>query len=97
VVAIDDRLTITRNDQLMSAPVDDDLVFLNPATNSYVALDAIGRRIWDLLQQPSTLGDLISTVTATFDGDRGTIAEEVRAFVRELETEGMVRVETPAA
>jgi hypothetical protein len=97
VDTIDDRLTITRNDQLMSAPVDDDLVFLNPATNSYVALDVIGHRIWELLERPSTLGNLISTVTATFDGNRATIAEEVRAFVRELEIEGMVRVETAAA
>ena len=43
---------VTRTEGLMSTPVDDEIVFLNPGTDSYVALDWIGRRIWEMLESP---------------------------------------------
>lgn len=83
---------ITRNDALMSAPVDDDIVFLNPASDSYVALDAVGRRIWDLLASPMTFAALVDRILAEFNGERDEIAADVAAFLAELAEEGMVRV-----
>jgi len=83
---------LTRNDELMSAPVDREIVFLNQSTDSYVALDEVGRRIWDLLEQPRALTDLIDLLCAEFAGSRETITTDVVAFLRELEDEGIVTV-----
>lgn len=90
---MNDASLVMRNDSLMSAPVDDDIVFLNPASDSYVALDAMGRRIWELLAQPMSVAALVDTLSAQFEGDRADIHGDVIAFLEELVNEGLVRVE----
>ncbi len=89
---MDETMILQRNNELMAAPVDDDIVFLNPATNNYVALDAIGRRIWSLLERPQTIGELTTAVQREFSGDPETISDDIRDFVDELASEGMIRV-----
>ncbi len=88
---------LTRNDELMSAPVDREIVFLNQSTDSYVALDEVGRRIWDLLEQPRALGEVIDLLCAEFDGSRETITADVVSFLGELEGEGIVKVDDGGA
>ena len=65
---IDPDAIVTRNDEMMSAPVDREIVFLDQSTDSYVALDEVGRRIWDLLERPRRLGELVDLLCAEFDG-----------------------------
>lgn len=83
---------IVRNDDLPSAPVDREIVFLNAGLERYVALDDVGRRIWDKLAVPITIGTLVDELEREFTAPRGAIARDVLAFISELESEGMVRV-----
>jgi hypothetical protein len=87
---IEAGVVVTRTEGLMSAPVDDDVVFLNPSTDSYIALDRIGRRIWDLLESPRRFEDLVAALAAEFDADVSVVGVDVTAFLDELEREGMV-------
>jgi hypothetical protein len=88
---------IVRNDELPSAPVDREIVFLNARLERYVALDDVGRRIWDKLAAPITVGALVDELEREFTAPPGAIARDVLAFVSELEREGMVRVVDDAA
>ena len=89
---------VTRTEGLMSTPVDDEIVFLNPGTDSYVALDRIGRRIWELLASPQRVADLADALAAEFDADVSIVGPDVAAFLDELKREGMVHaVNSPAA
>jgi hypothetical protein len=83
---------VARSEDLPCAPVDRDIVFLNRATDSYVALDEIGRRIWELLERPREIADLVAELSGEFDGSRELIAADVLVFLGELEREGMVSV-----
>lgn len=94
---MDNDAVVTRNDEMMSAPVDREIVFLNQSTDSYVALDEVGRRIWDLLERPRRLGDLIEQLCHEFDGPRDEIRSDVVGFLTELGREGIVRVDDPGA
>ena len=86
----DSRSIVVRNDELMSAPVDRELVFLIQATDSYVCLDEIGVRIWELLDQPQRITDLVSQLCEEFDAPLQTVTADVLAFLSELEGEGMI-------
>jgi hypothetical protein len=89
---------VTRTEGLMSAPVDDDVVFLNPSTDSYIALDRIGRRIWELLESPRRFEDLVAALAAEFDTEVSVVSADVTAFLGELEREKMVHaVSAPPA
>lgn len=83
---------VARKNELPSAPVDREIVLLNAATESYVALDEIGRRIWELLERPRPVDDLIGALGLEFEGPPATIARDVLAFLEELEGDGMVYV-----
>jgi hypothetical protein len=89
---VDLESLVARNEELMSAPVDREIVFLNTASDSYVALDEIGRRVWELLEHPRPIADLIGELSDEFEGPPDAIGADVLAFLEELEREGMVRV-----
>jgi hypothetical protein len=83
---------IARNDDLPSTPVDREIVFLNTKVGSYVALDDVGRRIWELLERPRQIGDLINALDAEFAGPREVIVADVIGFLEELADDEMVHV-----
>ena len=56
---MDARSVVTRSEDLMSAPVDREIVFLHPTADSYVALDEIGRRVWELIESPRRIAGLV--------------------------------------
>ena len=77
---------------LQTANVDDDIVILNMATNSYVALDDIGRRIWELIETPRRVNELCEQLTGEFNGDPQQIQADVLSFLNEMENEKLVQV-----
>ncbi|MGO9751513.1 MAG: PqqD family protein [Solirubrobacteraceae bacterium] len=79
----------------MSAVVDDEIVFLNPGTNSYVAIDRVGRQIWELLESPRRLDDLVAALAAEYDTEPTVIGADVAAVLDELEREGTVHAVRP--
>jgi len=84
------EMIVARNDALPATAVDDELVVLNVATNNY-----IGRRIWNLLQQPHRVDDLCRLLGEEFFGDAAVIADDTTAFLENLNKEGLLKVAGP--
>ncbi len=84
--------TIERDGAAMTAPVDDELVILNMAGNNYVSLDAIGRRIWDLLETPCRVDALCLQLSEEFEATPEQIEADVLPFLQELSKDGLVRL-----
>ncbi len=59
-------------------------VLLDLDSEEFYGLDGVGARVFDLLEQPSRLDDVIDTVLAEYDVDRKTLAADVTALVTEL-------------
>lgn len=93
---IDTNTTAVRTDGLQSTTVDDDLVVLNLRTNNYISIDRVGRRVWELLEKPTRVGDLIAALAEEFEADPSIVEADVTAFLGELDDEGMVKL-TPAS
>ncbi len=90
-MAIELNTTIARVEGAQSAAVDQDLVILNLATSHYVALDAIGRRIWELLEEPRRVEDLCRQLSLEFDAAPDQIAADVLPFLEQLRDENLAR------
>jgi Coenzyme PQQ synthesis protein D (PqqD) len=86
----DSSTRVVRFEGLMTAPVDNEIVILSLASNHYVGLDPIGRRIWELLEVPRRIDDLCQHLAGEFDATAEQIAGDVLPFVVQLETEGLV-------
>jgi hypothetical protein len=83
---------VVRTGGLMSTPLGEEIVILNPARDNYVGLDEVGRRVWDLLSVPNDVRSLCGKVTTEFHGDPKQIEEEILAFLNELAADGLVYV-----
>ncbi len=91
-MSIEMTTCVIRLGGLQTANVDDDIVILNMTTNSYVALDDIGRRIWELIETPRRVEELCTQLTGEFNGVPERIQTDVLSFLNELESEKLVRV-----
>jgi Coenzyme PQQ synthesis protein D (PqqD) len=83
---------VARFGELMSAPVDKEIVILSLASNHYVGLDDIGRRVWELLEAPRRMDELCQQLAGEFDATAEQIAADVLPFLVQLESEGLVHV-----
>ena len=91
-MAIEATTRIVRTEGIMTAPVDQEIVLLNMKGNNYISLDAIGRRIWELLETPVVVDELCRQLGMEFDGTQEQIKTDVLSFLNELEGEGLVCV-----
>ncbi|MBI2864744.1 MAG: PqqD family protein [Chloroflexi bacterium] len=85
-------MNVVRVAGLQTAPVQDDLVILDLERDEYVALDAVGRNIWEMIETPRSLEDICRQLSKEFDAEPEELAADVRAFVEELVGSGLVRV-----
>jgi DNA-directed RNA polymerase delta subunit len=83
---------IMRVQNIISAPVDDEIVILNLAGNNYLSLNSVGRRIWELLEKAMTAQEICDYLCNEFDGDGEQIRSDVLMFLEELEQDGLIDV-----
>ena len=65
-------------------------VLLNLKTGVYFGLDAIGRRVFELLQQHGALQPVLDAMLAEFDVAEPQCAADLLALVADMEQHGLV-------
>lgn len=91
-MSIEPGAIITRNKDLLSQPIDQELVILNLMRDNYAGLDEVGRRVWELLETPRRVDELCQQLGREFDAAPEQIKADVLPFLVELEHEGLVDV-----
>ncbi len=81
---------IVRTDEVMTAPLDQEVVILNLTKNDYVNLNPVGKRIWDLLEKPLRVSDLCQKLSDQFDATPDQIAADVLPFLNQLHDESLI-------
>jgi hypothetical protein len=69
-------------------------VVLDLSSGRYFGLNAVGTRVWQLIQQGEAVDGLIRTLTDEYDAEAGDIERDVLALLEDLKTRGLV-VEPP--
>ena len=70
--------------------VGDDMVILDLAGGQYLTLDPVGARIWELLGEGLTLGELSSRMLDEYDVTREQLETDIVRLVGELSAHGLV-------
>lgn len=91
-MAIELDTVVCRVPDLLSTPLDDEIVILNLASDHYVALDDIGRRIWDLVSEPRTVSSLCELLGREFADPEDQIRTDVLAFLNDMADESLLNV-----
>lgn len=81
---------VTANPGLMVSEVEGELVMMDVEKGSYYGLDPVAARIWQSVQQPTSVGDVCAQMLEHYDVEPETCQTEVLAFVVDLERAGLV-------
>jgi Coenzyme PQQ synthesis protein D (PqqD) len=70
-----------------------EMVLLNLGTGVYFGLDAVGTRIWALIDGQRSAVDIVATLTEEYDVDPRTCAMDVERFLEDLRRNDLVDVD----
>jgi hypothetical protein len=76
--------------EVMSRQVGDELVILDLASGTYFGLDAIGARIWQLMEAGKPLAEVCDVMTGEYDVTRGQMQQDLVNLLAELHARGLV-------
>jgi hypothetical protein len=88
---------VARSDEPVTAEVDGTVVMMSLGRGKYFGLDAVGTRVWELLEQPRSIAGICEALLSEYDVDAATCERDVIELVSELLGEELVRVVDEAA
>src|SRR5215510_6820674 len=83
---------------VISAEAGHDIVMVSIANGLYYGVSDVAREIWEAIEQPKKISDLVDDLTATFNIDRTRCEQETLSFLEDLRNEGLLQVsDAPAS
>ena len=75
------KTLLCRNSEVLHAPVGaGEAIMMSIISGRYYGVDAVGARIWDLLERLKTVGELCSQILVEFEVDEQTCHRDVMKF-----------------
>jgi Coenzyme PQQ synthesis protein D (PqqD) len=83
---------VQRDPDVIAAEADQDLVMVSIANGLYYCVSDLAREIWEAIEHPTKISDLIDYLTGSYNVDRLTCEKQTLSFLEDLLTEHLVRV-----
>ncbi len=83
---------ICRNEELVTSEIDGEVVMMSIDNGEYYGMDAIGSRIWELIDKPTQVDQLIETLMAEFQVDRETCKHDVLVFLNDMSGSDVIKI-----
>jgi len=84
------RVVVSKNQ--MASDIAGETVILGMTAGRYYGLDAVGARVWQLIQTPITVSDLARTIVAEYEVDSEHCERDLLALLRQMTEAGLVEV-----
>ena len=88
----DDSLVKASGDQV-SSEVDGEMVSVNLKSGLYYSLNAVGSRIWQLVQEPSSVRDIRETIVEEYEVEAERCGRDVVRLLNDLAARGLIEVD----
>ena len=83
---------VQRDPEIIAAEADQDLVMVSIASGSYYGVSNVARAIWEAIEHPKKISDLIDELASAYNVDRAKCEEETLLFLGDLLTERLLQV-----
>ncbi|MGP4074910.1 lasso peptide biosynthesis PqqD family chaperone [Halobacillus sp. K22] len=77
--------------------MDGERVMLSIENGKYYNLGELGGEIWDRIEEPKAVRDLIEDLLETYEVERGMCEEQVQSFLNHLKEENLIEVKAKAS
>lgn len=89
---LNESCVVVQSPAQVSSDLVGEVVILNLASGVYYGLDEVGARIWSLIQEPKTLGEVRDTILSEYDVDAARCEADIRALLENLAAEGLIEI-----
>lgn len=80
--------------QQVSVDLTGEAVVLHTGSGVYFGMDEVAQRIWQAIQAPVSVADVLDSLTDEYDVPLDQIREDLLSFLTELESAGLINVES---
>lgn len=87
---MNDQMVLNRKMGIMTADMNGATVMLDIETGKYFNLGEVGGRIWELLEQPTSVKDLVSTLVQEYDVAEEKCLEDIVPFLEKMVDRGLI-------
>jgi len=88
---------IQRDPEVVVAEADQDLIMVSVATGHYYGVSDVAREIWEAIERPKRVSDLVDGLTAVYDIDSSSCKDQTLSFLEALFDEGLLQVKDGSA
>ncbi|MGE5155684.1 MAG: PqqD family protein [Bdellovibrio bacteriovorus] len=78
--------------EVMARTVGDEAVILDLASGTYYGLDPVGARIWELLGEGKTLGEVCDRLLEEYEVTREELERDTLRLAQELLDQGLIAI-----
>lgn len=90
------KTVISREPDLVVSELQDATVMLSIQKEKYYGFESVGSRIWQMLEQPSSIEALCDVLEVEFEVERAVCENETLAFIKQLLDESLVTIHVEA-
>ena len=94
---ITEQSVINSAPDLTAAYLDGEAVILDLKTGQYYGLNEVGARIFDLVQAPCTVGEVIEQIVEEYAVETDQFRQDLLAFLQEMVSKKLIQVDKSAA
>jgi hypothetical protein len=80
----------------VSCPLGEESAILNLKNTVYYGLNPVGARVWNLLQQQRTVGELRDALLDEYDVETGRCESDLLELLEKMRSEGLIQVSSAA-
>lgn len=91
-VLFDLNTRIKVSEDQVSSEVSNEIVILNLKTGTYHSLNPVGARIWQLIQEPKTVREIIDTLLVEYDVEVDVCERDLNELLTKLESAKLIEV-----
>lgn len=81
-----------QNNEIDASDLNGDKVMMNLDKGMYFALNNVGSRIWDIIEKPRDLEEIVNILMAEYDVDKDECKNSVLSFLEGLERDELIKV-----
>ncbi len=79
-------------DEVVSCDLDGEAAILDIKDGIYYGLDPVGAKIWNLIQKPLIINEIIKTILNEYDVDKDQCTNDIFELIEELLDNRLVKV-----
>ncbi len=83
---------IRRNNNLLFNDIDGEIVMLSIENSEYYGMDKIGSRIWELIENPVSVNELIDKLLEEYDVTRDQCTYDTTGFLEQLAEKKLISI-----